>query len=117
MTKGTEGTLDRKERGENLGRLVVDSSAQACLDHLAPLATLGFRVQRERVSGAHLVLLALRDLLALAMRGVRAPQDLQGLQDLHRSLALIGRLSVFLVLRAPLAPQVPQEPWVPLLGR
>lgn len=43
VTKGTEGTLDRKERGENLGRLVVDSSAQVCLDHPAPLATLGFR--------------------------------------------------------------------------
>lgn len=45
-TKETEGTLDRKERGENQGLLVVDSSAQVYLDHqalLAPLATLGFR--------------------------------------------------------------------------
>lgn len=117
MTRESEGTLDRKERGENLGLLEVDSSAQVYLDHLALLATLGFRVRRERASGAHLALLALRDPLALAMRGVRAPQDLQDLQDLLPSLALTGRLSVFLVLRVPLAPQVPQEPWVPLLGR
>lgn len=51
------------------------------------------RVRRERASGAHLALLALRDPLALAMRGVRAPQDLQDLQDLLPSLALTGRVS------------------------
>lgn len=43
VTRETEGTLDRKESGENLGLLVVDSSAQVCLDHLARLATLEFR--------------------------------------------------------------------------
>lgn len=38
--------LDRRERGESLGLLVVDSSAQVYLDHPAPLAhldTLEFR--------------------------------------------------------------------------
>lgn len=35
--------LDRKERGENLGLLVVDSSAQVYLAHLAHLDTLEFR--------------------------------------------------------------------------
>lgn len=112
--------LDGRERGESLGLLVVDSSAQVYLGHLVPLAhldTLGFRVQKERAFGVHLALLARRDLLALAMRGARAPQDLRDLQDLPHSLALIDRLSVFLVLQAHLAPQVPQEPWVPLLGR
>lgn len=117
MTRETEGTLDKKESGENLGLLVVDSSAQVCLDHLARLATLGFRAQRERAFGAHLALLALRDLPVLAMRGVRDPQDLQDHQDLPRSLVLIGRLSVFLVLQALQALQVPLEPWVPPLGR
>lgn len=109
--------LDRKERGENLGLLAVDSSAQVYLAPLAHLDTLEFRVQRERAFGVHLALPALRDLLALAMRGARAPQGPQDLQDLPLSLALIDRLSVFLVLRAHLAPQVPQEPWVPLPGR
>lgn len=51
------------------------------------------RVQRERAFGAHLALLVLRDLLVLAMRGVRDPQDLQDHQDLPRSLVLIGRVS------------------------
>ena len=51
------------------------------------------RVQRERAFGAHLALLALRDLLVLAMRGVRDPQDRQDRQDLPRSLVLIGRVS------------------------
>lgn len=97
--------------------LVVDSSAQVYLDPLAHLATLGFRVRRERASGVHLALLALKDLLALAMRGARAPQDLQDPQGLPRSLDPTDRLSVFLVLRAPLAPRVHQEPWAPLLGR
>lgn len=109
--------LDRKERGENLGLLVVDSSAQVYLDHPAHLDTLEFRVQRERASGVHLALLARRDLLALAMRGARVPPDLQDLQDLPPSLALTDRLSVFLVLRVHLVLQVPQEPWVPLPGR
>lgn len=109
--------LDRKERGENLGLLAVGSSAQAYLAPLALLDTLEFRVQRERAFGVHLALLALRDLLALVMRGARVPPGPQDLQDLPPSLALIDRLSVFLVLRAPLAPQVPQEPWVPLPGR
>lgn len=112
--------LDRKERGENLGLLVVDSSAQVYLAHpapLAPLDTLEFRVQRERAFGVHLALLAHKDLLALAMRGARAPRDLRDLQDLPPSLALTDRLSVFLVLRARLAPQVPLEPWVLLLVR
>lgn len=108
--------LDGRERGESLGLLVVDSSAQVYLDHLAHLDTLEFRVQKERAFGVRLALLARRDLLALDMRGARAPQDLQDLQDLPHSLALIDRLSVFLVLQAHLAPQVPQEPWVPLLG-
>lgn len=109
--------LDRRERGENLELLVVDSSAQVYLDLLAHLGTLEFRVQKERAFGVHLALLALRDLLALAMRGARAPQDLRDPQDLPHFLALTDRLSVFLVLQAHLAPQVPQEPWVPLLGR
>lgn len=109
--------LDRKERGENLGLLVVDSSAQVYLAPPAHLDTLEFRVQRERASGGHLALLARRDLLALAMRVARVPQDLRDLQDLPPSLALTDRLSVFLVLRAHLVLQVPQEPWVPLLGR
>lgn len=109
--------LDRRERGENLELLVVDSSAQVYLDLLAHLVTLEFRVQKERAFGVHLALLALRDLLALAMRGARAPQDLRDPQDLPHFLALTDRLSVFLVLQAHLAPQVPQEPWVPLLGR
>lgn len=109
--------LDRKERGENLGLLGADSSAQVYLAHLVHLDTLEFRAQRERASVVHLALLAHRDLLALAMRGARAPQDLQDLPDLPPSLALTDRLSVFLVLQAHLAPQVPQEPWAPLLGR
>lgn len=35
--------LDRKERGENLGLLVADSSAQVYLAHLVHLDTLEFR--------------------------------------------------------------------------
>lgn len=35
--------LDRKERGENLGLLGADSSAQVYLAHLVHLDTLEFR--------------------------------------------------------------------------
>lgn len=50
------------------------------------------RAQRERASVVHLALLAHRDLLALAMRGARAPQDLRDLPDLPPSLALTDRV-------------------------
>lgn len=99
---------------------MVASSARVYLDRLdllAHLATLGFQVKRERVSGVSLAHLDLRDLLALVMRGARVPQDLQVPQDPPHSLALIGRLSVFLALRVHLALQVLLEPWVLLLGR
>lgn len=55
------------------------------------------RVQKERAFGVRLALLARRDLLALDMRGARAPQDLQDLQDLPHSLALIDRVRMWRV--------------------
>jgi hypothetical protein len=52
------------------------------------------RVQRERASEASLDLLDLKDLLALAMRGARAPLGLQAHQGPPRSPDLTGRVSL-----------------------
>lgn len=59
------------------------------------------RVQRERAFGVHLALLAHKDLLALAMRGARAPRDLRDLQDLPPSLALTDRVRMWRVGPGP----------------
>lgn len=113
----TEGTPGRKEKGASPG--VVDSSAPVCLDPRALQATLGFRVPKERASGASLVHLDLRDPLALATKGVRGllgPLAPQGPQGLLPFLDLTGRLSAFLAPQAHLGPRDPLEPWAPPQG-
>lgn len=115
MRKGSVGTPDRRASGEHLGPAAA-SLAPVCLAPLGRQGTLGFRVPRERASGARLAHLALRDLLALAMRGARAPLALLGPLGPPHFLAHIGRLSAFLDLLVLLGPQDPQGPWAPLQG-
>lgn len=98
---------------------MVDSSARVCLDPPAHQATLGFRVPKERASGASLAHLDLRDPPALATKGARGlpgPLALQDPQGPLPFLALTGRLSAFLAPQAHLGPQDPLEPWAPPQG-
>lgn len=98
---------------------VADSSALVCLDPPARQATPGFRVLKERASGASLAHLDLRDPLALAMKGARGLRDhlaLQGPQGPLPFLVPTGRLSAFLAHQAHLGPQDPLEPWAPPQG-
>lgn len=113
----TEGTPGRKEKGVSPG--VVDSSAPVCLDPPARLATLAFRVLKERASGASPAHLDLRDPLALAMKGARGLRDplvLQGPRGRLPFPAPTGRLSAFLAPPAPLGLQAPLDPWAPPQG-
>lgn len=77
--------------GKLWGYEQIQSQPRACRKQMKGFFVVP-RVQRERASGVHLALLAHRDLLALAMRGARVPQDLRDLQDLPPSQALTDRV-------------------------